>query len=69
MKTFRINNLIAIAAFLIIVSALDSCKTEKINEVKVPDFATLSSQFNQPPAEYTTAPFFVWNARYNKGRD
>ena len=62
MKTFRIKKLIAIPAFLIIVSALDFCKTEKINEVKVPDFATLSSQFSQPPAEYTTAPFFVWNA-------
>ena len=38
------------------------CKNEKTDEVKVPDFATLSSQFSQPPAEYTTAPFFVWNA-------
>ncbi len=62
MKTSRIKRLIAITAFLITASALNFCKTEKINEVKVPDFATLSSQFSQPPAEYTTAPFFVWNA-------
>jgi hypothetical protein len=41
---------------------LYSCKKTVINEVKVPDFITLSSQFNEPPKEYTTAPFFVWDA-------
>ena len=41
---------------------LSSCKKTVINEVKVPDFKTLSSQFRDPPKEYTTAPFFVWNA-------
>ena len=46
-----------------------SCKKTVINEVKVPDFVTLSSQFNNPPAEYTTAPFFVWNGRNNQRRD
>jgi hypothetical protein len=40
---------------------LYSCKKTGINEVKVNDFATLSSQFNDPPKEYTTSPFFVWN--------
>ena len=34
--------------------------------MKVPDFATLSSQFAEPPREYTTAPFFVWNAEITK---
>ena len=38
-----------------------SCKKNAINEVKVNDFASLSSQFADPPREYTTAPFFVWN--------
>jgi hypothetical protein len=38
-----------------------SCRQNVIDEVKVPDFVTLSSQFNDPPAEYTTSPFFVWN--------
>jgi hypothetical protein len=41
---------------------LNSCKIAVVNEVKVSDFATLKSQFNEPPKEYTTAPFFVWNA-------
>src|SRR5664279_1103758 len=40
---------------------LYSCKKTGINEVKVNDFASLSSQFNDPPKEYTTSPFFVWN--------
>ena len=44
---------------------LYSCKKTIINEVKVPDFASLSSQFSDPPREYTTAPFFVWNADIN----
>lgn len=45
---------------------LFSCKKTVINEVKVDDFATLSSQFNDPPKEYTTAPFFVWDAEINE---
>jgi hypothetical protein len=47
---------------LMIASIMNSCKKNIINEVKVNDFATLSSQFVNPPAEYTTAPFFVWDA-------
>jgi hypothetical protein len=38
-----------------------SCKKTAINEVRVNDFASLSSQFSDPPRQYTTAPFFVWN--------
>ena len=49
--------LVALAGFII----LYSCKNNSINEVKVPDFTTLASQFSEPPAEYTTAPFFVWD--------
>ena len=49
--------LVGLAGFIII----SSCKKNVINEVKVPDFTTLSSQFNEPSAEYTTAPFFVWD--------
>jgi hypothetical protein len=45
---------------------LNSCKKNIINEVKVSDFETLSSQFVEPPREYTTAPFFVWNAEITK---
>ena len=54
---------------LFIVAAatmISSCKGKGINEVKVPDFVTLSLQFRQPLREYTTAPFFVWNAEITK---
>ncbi len=37
-----------------------------VNEVKVPDFKTLSSQFSEPSREYTTSPFFVWDADITK---
>jgi hypothetical protein len=55
--------LLTLTAFAVI---LNSCKKTAINEVKVPDFKTLSSLFPEPPAEYTTAPFFVWNAEITK---
>jgi hypothetical protein len=38
-----------------------SCKKPVINEVKVQDYTSLSAQFKEPPSEYTTAPFYVWN--------
>jgi len=59
----RHSAILMLLAFLII---LNSCKKTVINEVKVPDFATLSSQFSEPPREYSTAPFFVWNAEITK---
>jgi hypothetical protein len=51
---------------LITVLLIHSCKQKTGDEIKVPDFATLKSQFARPPAEYTTAPFFVWNAEITK---
>ncbi|MCX6254209.1 MAG: glycosyl hydrolase [Bacteroidia bacterium] len=65
MKALKLNYLAFIITFLA-GSLLFSCKNNVINEVKVPDFATLSSQFSEPPREYTTAPFFVWNAEITK---
>lgn len=62
MKSFQIIKTTVIIFLLTFAVLLDSCKKTVINEVKVPDFATLKSQFNDPPKEYTTAPFFVWNA-------
>ena len=62
MKSFRIIKQFAVLFLFASVIVLNSCKKSVVNEVKVPDFATLSSQFNAPPKEYTTAPFFVWNA-------
>jgi alpha-L-rhamnosidase len=57
------------AVFIIAGSILlfsQSCKEKEDDDVKVYDFKTLQSQFKEPPAEYTTAPFFVWNADITK---
>ena len=62
MKSFRILKMTVIICLLTFAVLLNSCKIAVVNEVKVSDFATLKSQFNEPPKEYTTAPFFVWNA-------
>lgn len=63
MKLLR-NPAILILFTVLILS--NSCKQDLINEIKVPDFATLSSQFKEPPREYTTAPFFVWDGEITK---
>ncbi len=61
MKSYQIIRQSAILILCGGLTVLCSCKKTVINEVKVPDFASLSSQFSNPSAEYTTAPFFVWN--------
>src|SRR5450759_2510357 len=61
MKSLKLSN-VAFSIVILTGTLLLSCKKTVINEVKVPDFSTLSSQFKEPPREYTTAPFFVWNA-------
>jgi hypothetical protein len=43
-----------------------SCKKEGVNEVKINNFAALREEFKAPSAEYTTAPFFVWNYKITK---
>ena len=66
MKPLRKKSFSGILTLFAITLIFNSCKTGPINEVKVPDFVTLSSQFSEPPREYTTAPFFVWNAEITK---
>jgi alpha-L-rhamnosidase len=66
MKSLQTIRKSAILMLLYCLIILYSCKKSVINEVKVPDFSTLSSQFSEPPREYTTAPFFVWNAEITK---
>lgn len=63
MKTDLIRHL---ALSIIIFLIFSSCKKQEINEIKVADLPTLASQFKEPPREYTTAPFFVWNAKITK---
>ena len=66
MITSGINKLATILTTIIIAVIVFSCKDKVVNEVKVPDFTTLRSQFTEPPREYTTSPFFVWNAKITK---
>jgi hypothetical protein len=61
MKPFQ-NTLPKSLTLLALVIFLNSCREAVVNEVKVPDFTSLSSMFTDPPAEYTTAPFYVWDA-------
>jgi len=60
-NTFKIR-LLVIAAMILVIS----CKETLVNEVKINDFASLSGEFRSPSAEYTTAPFFVWNYRITR---
>ncbi len=57
------------SVFLIIITGMlffSDCKRPAINEVKINDFPSLSAEFKAPSAEYTTAPFFVWNYKITK---
>src|SRR5664279_2746721 len=63
MKTLTFIKRSVILVLLAGIIILCPCKKNVTSEVKVPDFTTLSSQFNEPSAEYTTAPFFVWDGQ------
>lgn len=53
--------------FLITVLAANySCSGNHGDEISVSDFGTLSSMFSNPPAGYSTAPFFVWNGEITR---
>jgi len=65
MKSFRNIlkiRLLVIAAMILVIS----CKETLVNEVKINDFTSLSEEFRSPSAEYTTAPFFVWNYKITR---
>jgi|WetSurMetagenome_2_1015567.scaffolds.fasta_scaffold00015_91 hypothetical protein len=51
---------------MILLATFTSCKKEAINEVKINDFKSFKTEFKTPSAEYTTAPFFVWNYKITK---
>ncbi|NMC37968.1 MAG: hypothetical protein GYA41_06570, partial [Bacteroidales bacterium] len=46
--------------------SLNSCRKDTVNEITINDFASLSKEFREPAAEYTTAPFFVWNYKITR---
>ncbi|MBP1667380.1 MAG: hypothetical protein H6Q23_2240, partial [Bacteroidetes bacterium] len=51
---------------LTIAAMIPSCKKETVNEVKINDLSSFTAEFKTPSAEYTTAPFFVWNYKITK---
>jgi hypothetical protein len=54
-----------IIVFVLLI-LVGSCKETTVNEVKINNFAGLTAEFKSPSAEYTTAPFFVWNYKITK---
>src|SRR4030042_4713065 len=56
------------SSFLVFVMMLGlaSCKKSTVNEVNINNFTSVSAEFKAPSAEYTTAPFFVWNYKITK---
>lgn len=63
----KLQNSYPVLFLFIVLLSFQSCKEKKTGDViKVPDFKTLSEQFKEPPREYTTAPFFVWDADITK---
>jgi len=58
----KVNNLLC----LIFLILLAGCKKTEINELKINDFKSLKAEFSAPSAEYSTAPFFVWNYKITK---
>ncbi|MCX6261392.1 MAG: glycosyl hydrolase [Bacteroidia bacterium] len=65
MKSLR-NPLVPRLLVFVLLISVSSCKKTVVNEVKINDFASLSAEFKAPSAEYTTAPFFVWNYKITK---
>src|SRR5664280_1840638 len=64
MKSFNLNSKFLVLIFSTIL--MSSCRKPVVNEVKINDYESLSSEFKSPSKEYTTAPFFVWNYKITK---
>ena len=65
MKPLRNPFMPQILVFVLLI-LISSCKETVVNELKINDFASLKAEFKAPSAEYTTAPFFVWNYKITK---
>jgi hypothetical protein len=66
MKSTSTTLRLAVLYFSVLLIFFSSCKKETHSVAKVPDFAALSSRFMEPPSEYSTAPFYVWDALVTK---
>lgn len=56
---------------LLLLTILAGCREKPVNvaevsEIKINDFKSLATEFKMPSAEYTTAPFFVWDGEITK---
>jgi hypothetical protein len=65
MKTITTRNFCLLIAFSVL-TIFFSCRKEITNDVKINDFQSLKSEFNQPAREYGTVPFFVWNGEITR---
>ncbi|MGQ9620703.1 MAG: glycosyl hydrolase [Bacteroidales bacterium] len=61
-----ITSLLISGTLMLLMMSNYSCANKMGDEITIPDFKILSSQFREPPAEYTTAPFFVWNGEITR---
>ncbi len=64
MKLLPVNPAVLLFSGILII--IVSCRKASVEEIKIKDFAALAKEFKAPPAEYTTAPFFVWNYKITK---
>ena len=62
MKTMRPNLTSHLINLSLLILVLISCKKTEPGEVRINNFASLSAEFREPSREFTTSPFFVWNA-------
>ncbi|NSW93281.1 MAG: hypothetical protein HPY62_01070, partial [Bacteroidales bacterium] len=65
MKTDQHGSYFKLFVFLTLTLAV-SCREEITDEIKINDLKSLMAEFKNPSAEYTTAPFFVWNYKITK---
>ena len=54
-------------ALMLVIATCQACREKEDDDVKIHDIMSLQSQFANPPAEYTTSPFFVWDADITSG--
>jgi hypothetical protein len=66
MKPFYPKPLIILLTFMAGSLLQFSCKKIIPNEVQINDLKSLFSEFRQPPKEFGTVPFFVWNGEITR---
>jgi hypothetical protein len=65
-KSALFNNQLWLVLGLTIIIFSGCNKEQKKEIVKINDFASLESKFNDPPSEYRSAPLWDWNDKINE---